>query len=136
MIVFANNKTLFDMHYNVHESYKMLFKDAPSYDRTIWYYESDDSARCHSHTPRSQFEDIIVYYRTGEGKHMPSEGTMPGSTSAFHQHDGRTNVLEYYKDDCHSKPFSTVKTFFEKKKREGKHLSTFDYKPESHACAC
>lgn len=61
---------------------------------------------------------------------MYDEGTLSASY-AFDQHIGRTNVLEFYKDDCHSKPYAAIKDYFAAKKATGSNLSTFDYKPES-----
>lgn len=48
-----------------------------------------------------------MYYRTGEGKIMASNGLLCDSY-AFDQHVGRTNVLEFYKDDCRGKPYPTL----------------------------
>ena len=125
MVVFASGKTLFDIHTNIASGYKATYKEDPSFYRMIWNHSSLDSGRVHSHTPRSQFEDIIVYFRTGEGKDMYNQGTLK-KTYALDQHIGRTNVLEYYKDECRSKPQSTVKKFF----NDNPGCFIFDYKPE------
>jgi site-specific DNA-methyltransferase (adenine-specific) len=125
LVVFASGKTIFDIHTNITSSYKLKFKRDVSYYRMIWKHSSTDSGRVHSHTPRSQFEDIVVYFRTGEGKHMFDEGTLRPSY-AFDAHVGRSNVLEFYKDDCRSKPQPTVQAFFGIRPSN----STFDYKPE------
>ena len=39
------------------------------------------------------------------------QGTL-NKTYALDQHIGRTDVLEFYKDDCRNKPQPTVKKFF------------------------
>lgn len=130
MIVFASGKTIFDIHTNVSGAYKTQCGSLPSFYRMVWTHSSRDSGRAHSHTPRSQFEDIIVYYRTGEGKSMMSHGTL-SKTYAFDEHVGRSNVLEFYKDDCRSKPFKAVRDYFAYHAAHGRHKSTFDYKPEA-----
>lgn len=130
LIVFASGKTIFDMHTNVAGAYKTNFGSMPSFYRMVWTHSSRDSGRVHSHTPRSQFEDIIVYYRTGEGKNMVSQGTLSKSY-AFDEHVGRFNVMEFYKDDCRSKPFKAVQDYFAYHAAHGRHKSTFDYKPEA-----
>ena len=126
LVVFASGKTIFDIHANIVEGYKNSFKKEPSFYRMIWKHNSLDSGRVHLHTPRSQFEDVLVYYRTGEGQCMMLEGTMK-KTYALDQHVGQTNVLEFYKDDCRSKPQETIKNFF----KTNQNNWTFDYKPES-----
>ena len=68
-----------------------------------------DSTTTHLHIPRSQLENIMVYFRTGEHKDMMKEGGPMKKTYAMDHHIGRTNVLEYYKDDCRNKPQPTVK---------------------------
>ena len=130
MVVFASGKTIFDMHSKVAGAYKTRFGSLPSFYRMVWTHSSRDSGRVHSHTPRSQFEDIIVYYRTGEGKSMAHEGTLTKGY-AFDEHVGRFNVLDFYKDDCQSKPFKAVQDYFAYHSAEGRRKSTFDYKPEA-----
>ena len=124
LVVFASGKTVFDMHSKIGSAYTKSFHTEVSFYHMIWYHKSLDSGRVHSHTPRSQFEDIMVYFRTGEGKIMQSAGTLP--QSYFDQHVGRTNVLEFYKDDCARKPYKTIQNYF----AENPRMSTFDYKPE------
>ena len=126
LVVFASGKTIFDIHSKIALNYNTLFSVDPSFYRMIWKHNSLDSGRVHSHTPRSQFEDILVYFRTGEGKHMMDIGTLKKSY-ALDQHIGRTNVLEFYKDDCRNKAQPTIKKFFE----DHPNNWTFDYKPES-----
>lgn len=126
LIVFASGKTIFDIHAKIALGYKTTLSEDPSFYRMIWKHHSLDSGRVHMHTPRSQFEDILVYFRTGEGKQMFELGTLK-KTYALDQHVGRTNVLEFYKDDCRNKPQPTVKKFF----KEHPNNSTFDYKPEA-----
>ena len=126
MVVFAGGKTIFDIHMNIASGYKTIFKESTSFYRMIWKHNSLDSSRVHSHTPRSQFEDILVYFRTGEGKAMFDEGMLK-KRYALDPHTGRTNVLEFYKDDCRSKAQQTVKKFFENDPNKW----TFDYKPEA-----
>ena len=60
---------------------------------------------------------------------MEKAGTFSKSY-AYDQHVGRHNAFHFDKDDCHKKPFRTVQEYFKKLKAQGKHLSTFDYKPE------
>lgn len=126
LVVFASGKTLFDIHANIESGYKKTYKEAPSFYRMVWRHNSLDSGKVHSHTPRSQFEDITVYFRTGEGKEMCNQGTLKKAYALDH-HIGRTNVQEYYKDDCRNKPQPTVKEFF----KDNPSYSTFDYKPEA-----
>lgn len=125
LVVFASGKTIFDIHTKIALGYKTMFSEDPSFYRMIWKHTSLDSGRVHLHTPRSQFEDILVYFRTGDGKHMMDMGTLKKGY-ALDQHIGRTNVLEFYKDDCRNKTQPTIKKFFQN------HLNnwTFDYKPE------
>ena len=125
MVVFASGKTIFDIHMNILLGYQTAFKETPSFYRMIWKHNSLDSGRVHSHTPRSQFEDIIVYFRTGEGRIMFDQGTLK-KRYGLDQHVGRANVLEFYKDDCRHKPQPTVKKFF----KDNVNNWTFDYKPE------
>ena len=125
MVVFASGKTIFDIHMNIASGYQTTFKESPSFYRMIWKHNSLDSGRVHSHTPRSQFEDLIVYFRTGEGQNMFDQGTLK-KTYGLDQHVGRANVLEFYKDDCRNKPQPTVKKFF----KDNLNKWTFDYKPE------
>ena len=125
MVVFARGKTIFDIHMNIASGYQTTFKETPSFYRMIWKHNSLDSGRVHSHTPRSQFEDLIVYFRTGEGQNMFDQGTLK-KTYGLDQHVGRANVLEFYKDDCRNKPQPTVKKFF----KDNLNKWTFDYKPE------
>jgi hypothetical protein len=70
-----------------------------------------------------------VYYREGEGRDMEKAGTFSKSY-AYDQHVGRHNVYRFDKDDCRKKPWRTVQEYFKKNDTIGKHLSTFDYKPE------
>lgn len=130
MIVFSSGKSTFDINASIIGGYKTLFKKKPSYYPMVWVHNSQDSGRVHQHTPRSQFESMHVYYREGEGKIMDEAGTFSKSY-AFDQHVGRHNVFHIDKDDCHKKPFATVQAFFKLAKASGKHLSTFDYKPEA-----
>ena len=125
MVVFASGKTIFDIHMNIASGYQTAFKETPSFYRMIWKHNSLDSGRVHSHTPRSQFEDLLVYFRTGEGQNMFDQGTLK-KTYGLDQHVGRANVLEFYKDDCRNKPQPTVKKFF----KDNPNNWTFDYKPE------
>ena len=129
MIVFSSGKSTLDINYSIVDGYKTLFKKKPSYYPMVWVHNSLDSGRVHSHTPRSQFESMHVYYREGEGRDMEKAGTFTKSY-AYDQHVGRHNVFHFDKDDCHKKPFRTVQEYFKKLKAQGKHLSTFDYKPE------
>ena len=129
MIVFSSGKSTLDINYSIVDGYKTLFKKKPSYYPMVWVHNSLDSGRVHSHTPRSQFESMHVYYREGEGRDMEKAGTFSKSY-AYDQHVGRHNVFHFDKDDCHKKPFRTVQEYFKKLKAQGKHLSTFDYKPE------
>ena len=126
MIVFAGGKTTFDIHTQIASGYKTTFKEDPSFYHPIWKHNSLDSSRPHKHIPVSQFEDMLVYFRTGEGKCMFDQGTLK-KNYALDQHIGRGNVYEYYKDDCRSKSQPTVKKFFEKDPKKW----TFDYKPEA-----
>jgi site-specific DNA-methyltransferase (adenine-specific) len=130
-VVFASGNTVFEMRQRILDAYgrAKMAKSLSSY-HMIWKHNSYDSGRVHSHTPRSQFEDILVFYRTGDGKIMASNGLL-GDSYAFDQHVGRSNVLEFYKDDCRSKPFPTIQKYFKAEAAKGKHLSTFDYKPEA-----
>jgi tRNA1(Val) A37 N6-methylase TrmN6 len=125
MVVFASGKTIFDIHMNITSGYQTTFKESPSFYRMIWKHNSLDSGRVHAHTPRSQFEDLLVYYRTGEGKQMFDQGTLHKGYALDH-HVGRANVLEFYKDDCRNKTQPTVKNFFQSNSDNW----TFDYKPE------
>ena len=59
---------------------------------------------------------------------MMNEGTL-SKTYAFDEHVGRFNVLEFYKDDCHSKPFKAVQDYYAYHAAQGRHKSTFEYKP-------
>jgi site-specific DNA-methyltransferase (adenine-specific) len=129
MIVFCSGKSTLDINYSIVDGYKTLFKKKPSYYPMVWVHNSLDSGRVHSHTPRSQFESMHVYYREGEGRGMEKAGTFSKSY-AYDQHVGRHNVFHFDKDDCHKKPFRTVQEYFKKLKAQGKHLSTFDNKPE------
>lgn len=126
MVVFASGKTIFDIHTKVVSGFKAAFRKDPSFYRLIWKHNSLDSGRVHEHTPRSQFEDILVYFRTGEGKDMMNNGTLKKGY-AHDQHVGRTNVLEFYKDDCRNKPQPTIQKFF----KTYTNKWTFDYKPEN-----
>jgi site-specific DNA-methyltransferase (adenine-specific) len=129
MIVFSSGKSTLDINYSIVDGYKTLFKRKPSYYPMVWVHNSLDSGRVHTHTPRSQFESMHVYYREGEGRDMEKAGTFSKSY-AYDQHVGRHNVFHFDKDDCHKKPFRAVQEYFKKLKAQGKHLSTFDYKPE------
>ena len=127
MIVFSGGKTIFDIHNNILMGYKSTFKKDPSFYRMVWKHHSLDASRPHKHIPRSQFEDVLVYFHTGQNmKHMLSQGTLNGDDYALNKHVGRTNVLEFYKDNCKRKPQKTVQDFFKVNSR----YSTFDYKPE------
>ena len=75
IVVFSSGKTIFDIHNNIALSYRDIFKQYVSFYRMIWKH-SLDSATAHNHVPRSQLEDITVYFRTGEGKEMFGEGTL------------------------------------------------------------
>ena len=129
-IVFSAGKTLFDMHAYVQAAFKSAFGLDPSFYHMIWKHDSNDSCTVHSHIPRSQFEDIMVYFRTGEGKIMEKFGCLTQTDRFFH-HTGRSNVIHAYKDDCRSKPEKTVQDFFiEADAKGGGRVSTFDMKPE------
>ena len=130
MIVFSSGKSTLDINMSIINAYRTLFSKKPSYYPMVWVHNSQDSGRVHQHIPRSQFESMHVYYREGEGKLMDKAGTFAKSY-AFDQHVGRHNVFHFDKDDCHKKPFPTVQNFFDEHKTQGKHLSTFDYKPEA-----
>lgn len=79
MIVFASGKTIYSIHGNIELAYKATKQSKKlSHFRNIWQHESRDSGRCHSHTPLSQFEDVLVYYREGEGKSMESKVAKRG----------------------------------------------------------
>lgn len=130
MIVFSSGKSTLDINECIIRGYKTLFKKKPSYYPMVWVHNSQDSGRVHQHVPRSQFESMHVYYREGEGKIMDKAGTFAKSY-AYDQHVGRHNVFHFDKDDCQKKPFPTVQAFFKSAKASGKHLSTFDYKPEA-----
>lgn len=130
MIVFSSGKSTLDINMSIIDAHRTLFRKKPSYYPMVWVHNSHDSGRVHQHIPRSQFESMHVYFREGEGKLMDKAGTFSKSY-AFDQHVGRHNVFHFDKDDCHKKPFPTVQDFFEAHKAQGKHLSTFDYKPEA-----
>ncbi len=130
MIVFSSGKSTLDINMSIINAYRTLFSKKPSYYPMVWVHNSQDSGRVHQHIPRSQFESMHVYYREGERKLMDKAGTLAKSY-ASDQHVGRHNVFHFDKDDCHKKPFPTVQSFFDKHKTQGKHLSTFDYKPEA-----
>ena len=130
MIVFSSGKSTLDINMSIINAYRTLFSKKPSYYPMIWVHNSQDSGRVHQHIPRSKFESMHVYYREGECKLMDKAGTFAKSY-AFDQHVGRHNVFHFDKDDCHKKPFLTVQNFFDEHKTQGKHLSTFDYKPEA-----
>ena len=130
MIVFSSGKSTLDINMSIVNAYRTLFSKKPSYYPMVWVHNSQDSGRVHQHIPRSQFESMHVYYREGEGKLMDKAGTFSKSY-AYDQHVGRHNVFHIDKDDCHKKPFTTVQGFFDAHKAQGKHLSTFDYKPEA-----
>ena len=51
---------------------------------------------------------------------MMNEGSL-SKTYAFDEHVGRFNVLEFYKDDCHSKPFKAVQDYFAYHAAQGRH---------------
>mgnify|MGYP001967692974 CR=1 FL=1 len=129
MVVFSSGKSTLKINASIIGGHKTLFKKEPSYYPMVWVHNSQDSGRVHQHLPRSQFESIHVYYREGEGKIMDKAGTFSKSY-AHDQHVGRHNVFRFDKDDCRKKPFPTVQAFFESASASGKHLSTFDYKPE------
>lgn len=129
MIVFSSGKSTLDINMSIIDGYKMLFKKKPSYYPMIWVHHSQDSGRVHQHLPRSQFENMHVYYREGEGKIMDKVSTFTKSY-AFDQHVGRHNVFYFDKDDCRKKPFATIQDYFQKNDAINKHLCTFDYKPE------
>lgn len=126
MVVFSSGKTFRKIENKIFDAYETLFGEEPSNYPLVWEHSSLDSGRVHSHTPRSQFEFLSVFYRTGEGKEMVNQGTLK-KLYALDQHIGRTNVLKYYKDDCRSKSQPTVKNFFE----DNPNSWTFDYKPEA-----
>lgn len=131
-VVFSGGKTLFDIHYKVTDAYKNVCKEDPSFYHMIWKHDSNDSCTTHSHIPRSQFEDIMVYFRTGEGKIMEKNGCLT-QTDRFYHHTGRSNVIHAYKDDDRSKTENTIKDFFKQmdaKIGSGGKVSTFDMKPE------
>lgn len=130
MIVFSSGKSTIDINTSIIAGYKTLFMKKPSYYPMVWVHNSQDSGRVHQHIPRSQFESMHVYYREGEGKLMQEAGTF-SKAYAYDQHVGRHNVFHFYKDDCAKKPYPTVQAFFEEARLRGKHLSTFDYKPEA-----
>ena len=79
MIVFSSGKSTLDINYSIVDGYKTLFKKKPSYYPMVWVHNSLDSGRVHSHTPRSQFESMHVYYREGEGRDMEKAGTFSKS---------------------------------------------------------
>jgi site-specific DNA-methyltransferase (adenine-specific) len=126
LIVFSGGKTLFAIHEHIYKAYTSTFKRTPSFYHMIWYHKSQDSGRPHAHLPRHQFENINVYYRTGEGKLMASCGTY-NKNGTFDEHVGRHDVFEIYKDDCRSKPYPSIQDFF----KHNTGASTFDMKPEA-----
>lgn len=129
-VVFSGGKTLFTIHAQIHMAYKTAFKIDPSFYHMVWNHDSSDSCTVHSHIPRSQFEDIMVYFRTGEGKIMEKHGCLTQTHKFFH-HTGRSNVFHCYKDDCRSKPEKTIQDYFTAlDKTPGGMASTFDFKPE------
>ena len=94
MVVFASGKTIFDIHMNISSGYKTMLKEEPSFYRMIrmiWKHNSLDSGRVHSHTLRSQFEDILVYFRKGEGKEMFDQGTLKKTLHSTSMLDGKTS---------------------------------------------
>lgn len=129
-IVFSSGKSTIKINTAYIEAHKTLFSKEPSYYPMVWVHNSRDSGRVHSHTPRSQFESMHVYFREGEGKLMADAGTFSKSY-AFDEHVNRHNVFQIYKDDCRSKPQPTVQKYFAQKKAQGKHCVTFDFKPEA-----
>lgn len=134
-VVFANGSTqmaivnsIFEAHANLAKTGRLPSDTKLGYYPMVWVHHSQDSGRCHSHTPRSQFEFVLVFYRKGEGKMMISKGMLGGPYQPHvYQHVGRTNVLDFYKDDDLSKPYPTVRDFF---RTSNQSTVTFDYKPE------
>lgn len=129
-VVFSGGKTLFDIHANVMAAYKHAFDEEPSFTHMIWKHDANDSGTVHSHLPRSQFENMMVYWRTGEARIMEKYGCLTQTDRFFH-HTGRSNVIHAYKDDCRSKPEKVVQDWFRKMDaRSNGKVSTFDMKPE------
>ena len=129
LIVFSGGKTLFDIHSEIVNAYKAAYTTDPSFTHMIWNHESGDSLTTHSHLPRSQFENIMVYWRTGEAKVMVQNGCLTVTERFFH-HTGRSNVLHVYKDDCRSKPEKTVQEYFRvMDSLKSGTVVTFDMKP-------
>ena len=97
----------------------------------IWKHDSNDSGTVHSHLPRSQFENILVYWRTGDSHLMEENGCLT-QTDRFYHHTGRSNVIHVYKDDCRSKPEKVVQNWFKQIDigARGAKVSSFDMKPE------
>eukprot|EP00966_Prymnesium_polylepis_P034098 792856-Prymnesium_polylepis.2 len=128
-IVFSGGNTIFDMHSEIVGAYKAAYTTDPSFTHMIWNHDSGDSLTTHSHLPRSQFENVMVYWRTGEAKVMVQNGCLTVTERFFH-HTGRSNVLHVYKDDCRSKPEKTVQEYFRAMDRlTGGTVVTFDMKP-------
>lgn len=125
LVVFSSGKTFRKIENKIFDAYQTLFGQEPSNYPMVWEHSSLDSGRVHSHTPRSQFEFLSVFFRTGEGKGMISNGTL--NKLYFDPHVGRSNILKYYKDDCRNKPQPTVQKFF----KDMPNNWTFDYKPEA-----
>ena len=129
-VVFSGGKTLFDIHPHVQTAYRAAFSNDPSFTHIIWNHYASDSGTVHSHVPRSQFENIMVYWRTGESRIMEQHGCLTQTDRFFH-HTGRSNVIHAYKDDDRSKPEKVVQDWFKKMDAtSGGKVSTVDMKPE------
>lgn len=122
LLVFSGGKTLFRMHAQIVEAYKKATGAEPGFYHMVWQHDSNDSGTTHSHTPRSKFENINVYYSVGGGRHAIANGCL---NECDYHHTGQSNVWFCPKDNCRAKEEDAIRCFF----REAPGAHTFDYKP-------